>query len=173
MNSQCTLSTWKMLTLALLLVFTTALPAADKVQSRISAPELVALDLSGKTQQLKRYRGQVVLVNFWATWCPPCRAEMPSLWRLKQKLKDKPFQVITVNMGENRETIAAFLPEQMQRDFIVLRDSDAASLERWQVTALPATYLLDRQGRIAYSILGAMEWDQAASVARINRLLAE
>jgi len=168
------LSTWKVLVLApLLLVFTTALPAADKSHSRVTAPELEAIDLSGKTQQLSRYRGQVVLVNFWATWCPPCRAEMPSLWRLKQKLKDKPFQVVTVNMGENRETIAAFLPGQMQQDFIVLRDSDAASLERWRVTALPATYLIDRQGRIAYSVLGAVEWDQAASVDRVNRLLAE
>ena len=137
------------------------------------APALKLNDLSGRTHQLTQYRGQVVLVNFWATWCPPCRAEMPSIWRLKQKLKDKPFQVVTVNMGENRETITAFLPERMQRDFVSLMDSDTASMEDWKVTALPATYLIDREGRIAYSVYGAVEWDQATSVDRVNRLLGD
>jgi len=161
------------MTLALLLAGQVSAGDLKANPRNTKAPELILNDLAGKKHQLTQYRGQVVLVNFWATWCPPCRAEMPSIWRLQQKLKGRPFQVITVNLGETRETIAAFLPEQMQRDFVSLIDSDSTSLGRWKVTALPATYLIDRQGRIAYSIYGAVEWDKPTSVDRVNRLLAE
>jgi len=96
-------------------------------------PPLELKDLAGKNVRIKDFHGQVVVLNFWATWCPPCREEMPSMWRLKQKLKDKPFAVVAVDLDETEKEVKAFLTKEMQRDFIVLIAKKDVALEKWEV----------------------------------------
>jgi len=134
-------------------------------------PPLVLKDLKGKKHDLNDFRGQVVLVNFWATWCPPCRVEMPSMWRLKQKLRGKPFVIMAVDMGEEEASVNAFLPDKMKRDFVVLMDKDGEALRSWKVFAFPTSYIIDTKGNIRYALYGALEWDEASVVEIIRRLL--
>lgn len=134
-------------------------------------PPLVLKDLQGKVRDLREFKGQVVLVNFWATWCPPCRIEMPSMWRLKQKFKGRPFVVLAVDMGEEEVVVNTFLPEKMKRDFIVLMDKDGVALRDWKVFAFPTSYIIDAKGKIRYALYGALEWDKPSVVEIIRRLL--
>jgi len=139
--------------------------------SKGPTPPLALKDLQGKVRDLRDFRGQVVLVNFWATWCPPCRVEMPSMWRLKQKFNDKPFVVLAVDMGEEEAAVNTFLPEKMKRDFVVLMDKDGEALRNWKVFAFPTSYIVDTKGKIRYALYGALEWDDASVVKIIYKLL--
>lgn len=135
-----------------------------------ATPPLILKDLNGKTVNLKDYRGQVVLINFWATWCPPCRAEMPSMQRLKEKMAGKPFAILAVDMGETQDVVRAYIRE-IKTDFTVLLDKDGHALKAWKVFAFPTSYVVDAQGKIRYGLFGASEWDEAGTVEKITRLL--
>lgn len=135
-----------------------------------ATPPLILKDLNGNSHNLSDYRGRVVLVNFWATWCPPCRAEMPSMERLQQKLAHKPFTVLAVDMGESEAAVRAFLKE-IPVSFPILMDKDGAALKRWKVFAFPTSYVVDAQGRIRYALFGALEWDQPDPLRKITELL--
>ncbi|BBP05543.1 thioredoxin [Sulfuriferula plumbiphila] len=135
-----------------------------------ATPPLVLKDLSGKTHNLKDYRGQVVLINFWATWCPPCRAEMPSMQRLKEKMADRPFVILAVDMGETEDAVQSYIRE-IKTDFTVLMDKDGHALKAWKVFAFPTSYVVDAQGKIRYGLFGSIEWDEADSVGKITGLL--
>ena len=136
-------------------------------------PSLGLKDVNGKRHVLADFKGQVVLVNFWATWCPPCRAEMPSMWRLQNGFRGQPFRILAVNMGESDIEVNTFLPDKMKRDFTVLMDRDGAVLKRWKVYAFPTTYVIDKQGRMRFGLFGATEWDSAENRQVIEKLLAE
>ncbi len=129
-------------------------------------------DLSGKTHKLSDYKGKVVLVNFWATWCPPCRAEMPSMQRLKQALAGKPFEILAVDMAESPAQIQTFI-QQMKPpiDFTILQDKDGKALKDWKVFVFPTSFIIDATGKLRYSLLGSTEWDEAATVAKIEALM--
>ena len=135
-----------------------------------ATPPLVLKDLNGKTQDLKQYRGKVVLINFWATWCPPCRAEMPSLQRLKAKMAGQPFVILAVDMGEAEPQVKAYIRE-IKTDFSVLLDKDGRALKAWKVFAFPTSYVVDAQGKIRYGLYGASEWDAADKVEKITQLM--
>lgn len=135
-----------------------------------ATPPLVLKDLNGKTHDLKQYRGKVVLINFWATWCPPCRAEMPSMQRLKNKMAGKPFVILAVDMGETESEVQAFI-QQIKTDFTVMMDKDGRALKTWKVFAFPTTYVVDAQGKIRYGLYGASEWDTPDKIAKITQLL--
>jgi thiol-disulfide isomerase/thioredoxin len=135
-----------------------------------ATPPLALEDLSGKQHDLAAYRGSVVLVNFWATWCEPCRAEMPSMDRLRSSLKGKPFEVLAVNLAEplsRIEKYAASLP----LGFPLLRDRDGAAGKAWKAKLLPASYLIGRDGRIRYVAYGELDWSSDAVRARVAELL--
>jgi len=135
-----------------------------------ATPPLALKDLAGNTHKLEDYRGRVVLVNFWASWCPPCRAEMPSMQRLKEKLAGKPFTILAVDMGETPDVVSAYI-KTVHTDFTVLLDSDGHALKSWKVFAFPTSYVIDGTGRIRYALFGSTEWDEAETLQKINDLL--
>ena len=122
-----------------------------------AAPALALLDLEGRAHRLEDYRGKVVLINFWATWCEPCRAEMPAMNKLRAALAGQPFAVLAVNLAEPESRIRRFM-EQVPLDFPVLLDRDSGVAKAWRARILPASYVLDAEGRIRYSALGEVDW---------------
>lgn len=138
----------------------------------VSAPDLMLKSLAGEAVNLNDYKGKVVLVNFWAAWCPPCRREMPSMQRLKEKMTGRPFVILGVDSAEQREEVEAFL-KTIKVDFHILLDPDSVATRRWKVFALPTSYLVDRNGKVRYSIAGPTEWDEGEAVQLIETLLRE
>jgi len=136
------------------------------------APALALPTLDGGTARLEQLRGRVVLVNFWAVWCPPCRKEMPSMARLAEQMGNRPFTILDVNVGESPEEIRAFL-KQVPVNFPILLDAGGEHLKPWQVFAFPTSYVVDKQGRLRLGLFGSIEWDSAEAVAKLEALLAE
>jgi len=149
---------------ALVFVFLALLALAAQAQplkpwSGGATPPLELQDLHGKMHTLAEYRGKVVLVNFWATWCAPCREEMPSIERLRSSLEGRPFAVLAVNLAEPESRIAKFL-ESMPLNFPVLLDREAKVARAWQAKMLPATYIIGPDGAIRYRHLGDLDWSK-------------
>ena len=135
-------------------------------------PDFSLMDLKGEKHSLSDYKGKVVLLNFWATWCPPCVKEMPSMQRLQDKYQSKDFEILAVNMGEDSTTIEIFL-QKMTLNFPILLDSDGAILKQWKIFAFPTTFLVDREGNIAYALFGGLEWDSPEAVAVVDELMKQ
>lgn len=133
------------------------------------APDFVLEDLSGKIHRLADYRGKVVMINFWATWCPPCRAEMPSLQRAWDRLHPEGIELLAVNVGEDENQMFISGADGEYR-FPILLDRDRAVLKLWPVRGLPTTLVVDKQGRIVYTALGGREWDAPEVLAEIRAL---
>jgi thiol-disulfide isomerase/thioredoxin len=137
-----------------------------------ATPGLVRSDLAGKSVDLKELRGRVVVVNFWATWCEPCREEMPSLERLKAKFAAAPLEVLTVNYGEFPEKIAPFLAKE-KIALPVLLDTQKEAAAAWKVGGLPMTFIVDAKGRVRHWVFGERDWSGPDTVKVIEKLLAE
>lgn len=135
-----------------------------------ATPPLALEDLQGGVHDLGAYRGKVVLVNFWATWCEPCRAEMPSMERLRLSLAGQPFEVLGVNMAEPLSRIEKFIAS-VPVGFTLLRDRDGTTAKAWRARVLPASFLVDRDGRIRYYVYGEVDWSSAAVRAKVGELL--
>jgi thiol-disulfide isomerase/thioredoxin len=136
------------------------------------APALALPDLDGKAHDLASLKGKVVLINFWATWCPPCRREMPSMERLQQALAGEPFVVLAVDVGEDADTIEAFTSQfDTVPTFPILLDTRSRAMQAWKVAGLPTTYLVDKQGRIVASAIGGREFDHPGMIEAISDLL--
>ena len=135
-------------------------------------PALAAQDLNGKPIDLRDLKGRVVLVNFWATWCEPCVAEMPSIERLRGKLKGRPFEVLAVNYGEGTARIAGFLAKQKITLPIVL-DPDKKVAADWRAGGLPMTFIVDAQGRVRYSAFGEADWSEGEPYRVVENLVSE
>jgi peroxiredoxin len=135
-------------------------------------PALELQDMTGQMHRLADYKGKVVLVNFWATWCEPCRAEMPSIDGLRSAMEGKPFQVLAVNLAEPVSRIEKFIG-MMPLNFPLLRDRDGAVAKAWKARLLPASFLIGRDGRIKYVAYGELDWTSAPVRARVEELLNE
>jgi cytochrome c biogenesis protein CcmG, thiol:disulfide interchange protein DsbE len=146
----------------LLLAIALAAPAAAQPLKPASgaAPALKLADLEGRRHDLAAYRGKVVLINFWATWCEPCRDEMPSIERLRASLDGRPFAVLAVNLAEPESRIRKFLDTVPLR-FTVLLDRDGQAARAWQAKLLPATYIVGPDGAIRFRHLGELDWSRA------------
>ncbi|MBI2878619.1 MAG: TlpA family protein disulfide reductase, partial [Candidatus Rokubacteria bacterium] len=110
-------------------------------------PEFTLKDLAGRAVSLRDLRGRIVFLNFWATWCPACRDEMPSMERLHREFGDQGLVLLAVNFQERRETVAAFMREH-GLTFRTLLDPDAAVSDQYGVRFIPTTVILDREGRM-------------------------
>jgi peroxiredoxin len=154
-----------------------ALVVAAVLWLRPSTPEVAAdfalSDLSGRAVRLSALRGRVVLVNLWATWCPPCREEMPSMERLYQKMHDRGVELLAVSEDESekREDVQAFVRD-VNATFPVLLDPDREVGLLYGVWGYPETFVIDREGRVAERVIGPRKWDSPESVAAIEALLA-
>jgi thiol-disulfide isomerase/thioredoxin len=138
------------------------------------APALKLKDTDGTLHDFTQLKGKVVLVNFWATWCPPCRREMPSMQRLKDSLAGEAFEVLAVDVGEDADTIQAFTSQlDTQLTFPILLDTRSRAMREWKVAGLPTTYLVDKQGRIVASAVGGREFDHPELVAAIRAVLRD
>jgi thiol-disulfide isomerase/thioredoxin len=138
------------------------------------APDFTLEDIDAKKISLKDYRGKVVMLNFWATWCPPCRREMPSMERLHQDLKDKDFVVLAVNQMEDIDQIFAFTGElELEPTFAILYDRDSKVSRAYSVMGLPTTYLIDKKGNIRFRAIGGREFDHPVVKEQIFQLMRE
>ena len=129
-------------------------------------------DLRGRERSLADYRGKVVLVNFWASWCPPCIYEMPELVRLKQRLAHRPFEILALNVGEKKYRVRKFV-KLINFDLPVLLDTSKDTFNAWGVETLPTTFLVDADGRIRYRVLGNPDWEDPNTIAIVEKLLSE
>ncbi len=138
-------------------------------KSKPAAPEFVLQDMTGKQYALSDYRGRVVVLNFWASWCPPCVEEMPSMQRAADKLAEHDIPILGIGAGETRESVTRFL-ESTPVGFPLLLDSNLKVMETWSIPSLPVTLVIDPQGRIALVALGGREWDSPEILEQIIAL---
>jgi peroxiredoxin len=138
----------------------------------VPAPAFELTDTEGKLHQLADYRGQVVVLNFWATWCPPCREEMPAMQRLHEMVAGEPIAVIGINVGEDENTIFLFTADYPVR-FPLLMDQEGRVVEDYPVIGLPTTYIIDPAGIIRHRAVGTREWDAPELVDELRALLKE
>jgi len=136
-------------------------------------PPLRLTALDGDTIDLKQLTGKVVLVNFWASWCPPCVHEMPSMQRLSEKLLGDPFIILGVNIAEEKSVVEAFLQSKVNVDFPVLLDSDGSIMRQWKVMAFPTSFVIDKKGKIRYALFGSIDWNTAEIINKIASLVKE
>jgi len=136
-----------------------------------AAPDFDLPDLTGKRHSLAEYRGKVVFLNLWATWCPPCREEMPAMERLYQRLEGRDFVMLAVSQDEQGAQAVAPFVEQMNLSFTVLLDPEASMSPRYGVTGYPETFVIDRDGRVIEHTIGPADWDTAAYLSYFTALL--
>jgi thiol-disulfide isomerase/thioredoxin len=132
--------------------------------------DFTLMDLDGKKRSLESFAGQVILLNFWATWCPPCRAEMPSMESLHRELKDEGLVILAVNSQQSREEVGEFVVAGGYT-FPVLLDESGRVGASYAVRAIPTTYLVDRHGYILGRITGSRDWHTAEALSVLRRVL--
>jgi thiol-disulfide isomerase/thioredoxin len=135
-----------------------------------ATPRLALNDLAGRAQTLADYRGRLVLLNFWATWCKPCRDEMTSIRTLQERMAGQPFTALFVNFGESRARVAEFATRESIGSPVLLDPNQDAS-RAWRVRLLPASFLIDADGRVRYSVVGELDWGHADAVGVVQSLL--
>ena len=126
--------------------------------------------LNGTQQSLSGLKGKVVFLNFWATWCPPCRAEMPAMEKLYQRFRDEGLEFLTVNIQEHKRTVEEFMKE-MKLSFPVALDSMGEAAALYGIRGIPTTYIIDRNGAIIAMVVGGREWDSQAMMDAFGLLL--
>lgn len=127
--------------------------AAPKVGT--PAPDFTLPSLEGKAVSLSNFRGKVVLLNFFATWCPPCRAEMPDLEATYKELKSKGLEIVAVDLQEDQATVSGYT-KSLGLTFTVLLDRGADVFGQYRITGLPTTYFIDREGVVREFTIGAL-----------------
>ena len=138
----------------------------------MTAPDFRLPDLQGKTQRLSDYRGKVVFLNFWATWCKPCKEEMPSMQVLWDNLKNQDFMMLAVSMDRVTTTkdIPSFV-ETLKLSFPILTDSWGQTDKRYKLMGVPETYIIDQNGVLREKVIGPRDWTRRESIETIVRML--
>ena len=149
----------------------TATPAMPVSSRTVVAPDFALRDLDGTMRDLASFRGRVVLLNFWATWCPPCQTEMLSMAGLYQTYRDYGFEVVAVSSDVQGAEVVQPYVTQLHLSFTTLLDATGQVTRLYGVTSLPTTYLLDREGRLVTVAIGGYDWGKAEARALITSLL--
>lgn len=147
--------------------------AVDHPKERQPAPNFSLPDAAGKRHAPADYRGQVVLINFWATWCAPCRDEMPALEQLWRRYRERGLMILGIAADRgDRQAVMAYA-ERIGIDFPILYDSDGSARKRYEVVGLPMSYLLGRDGKFSGRVIGLRDWTSDGARAFIEDLLDE
>ena len=142
----------------------------QKFEEPVVAPDFTLKDLKGNQVTLKNFKGRVVFLNFWATWCPPCRREMPSMERLYKQLKDRGLVILAVDMQESEKLVKAFISE-FSLSFPALLDLNGDISSLYGIRGLPTTYIIDREGMIIGKAVGPIDWSSQESIQLFQSLL--
>lgn len=147
-------------------------PQLSLIEVGSDAPDFNAVELpSGRPTSIENYRGKVVLLNIWATWCPPCKVEMPSMERLHRKLAGTDFQLVAVSVDEQDSSVVNKFVADMGLTFQVLHNQDGTIRQIYQTTGVPESFVIDRDGVIVKKVIGAADWDAPVNEHLILRLL--
>lgn len=165
--------------LAMAAVFAAALvirlmPQIALVGIGSTAPEFQAVDLhSGHPARITDYRGKVLLLNIWATWCQPCRVEMPAIERLSRRFAGTDFRVVAVSIDTDDSSAVSAFARELGLTFDILQDKSGKIQQQYQTTGVPESFVINRRGVIYKKVIGANEWDSPVNVGLIQRLLDE
>lgn len=139
------------------------------VPQKPQAIEFELQDLSGKWHTISQYEGKAIIITFWATWCIPCRVEMPSMQRAWEQFEKGKVIMLGINVGEEADAISDFLDE-VPVEFPILLDKDSSTMRQWYVIGLPTTYVVNPAGKIVYKAIGGREWDDPYFISAITAL---
>ena len=132
--------------------------------------EIRLQDINGNLVSLSDFRGRIVFLNFWTTWCPTCRIEMPSMEKLHQKFKNQDFAMVTVNIQESASQVEKFY-KNFKLTFTTLLDTTGEVAMGFSIRSIPTTFILDNSGRIIGTVMGSREWDDRKAVALFEHLI--
>jgi peroxiredoxin len=138
----------------------------------VQAQDFTARTLDGRTVRLSQLKEQVVFLNFWATWCVPCKKEMPAMERVHRAFQGQPFRMLAVNLQERPDAIRTFV-DKLGLTFDIVLDPDGAITNPYNVYGLPLTYLINKRGLVVARALGLRPWDEAAYLDYLRDLTAE
>ena len=148
-------------------------PELFPVEVGSSAPTFEATDLqSGQRVTLADYKGQVVLLNIWATWCEPCKVEMPSLEQLQKDLGPQGLKIVAVSIDEGGPDVVRQYARDLGLTFLILHDPSGRIKQIYQTTGVPESFVINREGKIEKKVIGAADWDGAVNKDLMRRLLA-
>lgn len=143
----------------------------EKPKVRVKAPAFTLKNLDGQDMSLSGFQGKVVILNFWATWCAPCREEMPAMEKLWNKYKDKSFVIIAISADRGSPEVVRRFIEEQGVSYPVLLDPTGKVRNQYEVVAFPTTYIIGRDGRITGRIVGAAPWGGPASYRLVEEAL--
>ena len=146
------------------------LPRGIIVVDGRDAPALLLKDINGDDFDLSNSRGKWVFTHFWASWCGPCRMEMPTIQAISSEFKDSKLQIVLINTSEDEDTVFDFL-SAVAPDMNTLLDSDGKATEQWQPRGLPSTYFVDPEGKLRYIALGGRPWDKGEYLGFLKGLI--
>lgn len=147
-------------------------PQLNLIEVGSTAPDFDAVQLpTGRPVQIEDYRGKVVLLNIWATWCPPCKVEMPSMESLSHKLAGTDFRLVAVSVDEDDSSVVNKFVKDMGLTFEILHNRDGSIRRIYQTTGVPESFVIDRDGVIVKKVIGAADWNAPVNENLIRRLL--
>lgn len=147
------------------------LQTQHRERARFAAPGFRVPTLSGATVRLEDYRGRVLFLNFWATWCPPCRQEMPSMQRVYERFRQRPFSMLAISQDTSVDAVRDFV-SSLRLSFEIGLDPDGELPVRYGVTGFPETFIIDANGAVVRHVIGPLEWDNAEVVAFLEEMVA-
>jgi len=141
--------------------------------ARHDAPDFISENLLGGNTGLAAYRGKLVLLNFWATWCRPCRVEMPEMETLWQKYKEQGFVIVAISNDEGSKANVETFSKLLDLSFPILLDPESKVSDLYKVSKMPTSFLIDRNGKIISRIVGTEEWASPEAAQLVEKLLSQ
>jgi peroxiredoxin len=146
---------------------------SQRIEIGKPAPDFAYPDLSGNIVRLSNFRGNVVLVNIWATWCPPCIAEVPSMESLYQKFQGENFKILAVSIDRQGQTVVPSFMKQHGLNFTALLDPEGTIAAPYQATGVPESFIIDKHGVLAKKIIGPIDWESQDVIRFIRDLMEQ